>query len=161
LRLAVIFALALVTACAGEGDAVIDRMFDPCAPLVLDTSSATPAQQDGVRDAIALWSSRGVTSFADPAIADAPVIPVLFEEASPAVHGYYDDETAVIYVNSVLDADPEARAVTIAHELGHAFGLYHVERGERVSVMNPANLRVPPTEDDQHAVELLWGRCAD
>jgi Zn-dependent peptidase ImmA (M78 family) len=156
-----IFALASITACAGEGDAVIDRMFDPCAPLVLDTSTATPAQQDGVRDAIALWSSRGVTSFADPAIADAPVIPVLFEEASPAVHGYYDDETAVIYVNSVLDADPEARAVTIAHELGHAFGLYHVERDERVSVMNPANLRVPPTEDDQHAVELLWGRCAD
>jgi len=157
----VIFALALVTACASEGDGVIDRMFDPCAPLVLDTSSATPAQQDGVRDAIALWSARGVTSFADAATADAPVIPVLFEDASPAVHGYYDDETAVIYVNAVLDADPEARAITIAHELGHAFGLYHVERDDRVSVMNPANLRTPPTEDDQHAVESLWGLCGD
>jgi Zn-dependent peptidase ImmA (M78 family) len=157
----VIFALLLVPACGEGGDGVIDRMFDPCAPLVLDTSSATPAQQDGVRDAITLWSSRGVTSLRLEPTADAPVIPLVFEEASPAFHGYYDDETAVIYVNTALDADPEARAVTIAHELGHAFGLYHIERDERVSVMNPANLRTPPTEDDQHAVESLWGRCAD
>ena len=60
---------------------------------------------------------------------------------------------------------PSARAAlsadrrVIAHELGHAFGLFHVPASERISLMNPGNLTTPPTTADQAALAALWGSC--
>ena len=147
---------ALVAGC-GAGDGVIDRTFDPCDALVVDAAGATDAQRAGVEDATALWRARGAAGVTAAALDGAPVIPVRFEAADPASHGYYDDVAAVIYIN--LDLDADARAIAIAHELGHAFGLYHVSADERISVMNPHNLATAPTADDQAAIVALWGAC--
>jgi hypothetical protein len=150
LRLAVLAALA--AACAG-GDGVIDVTYDPCAPLGLD---AAGDRRGDLEDAIGLWGLAGVV--AGPV--DGATIDVLFEAANPAMHGYYDDEAGVIYVNTALDADPAARAIVIAHELGHAFGLPHVDAAERASLMNPHNLSIGPTDEDAAALVALWGSCA-
>ena len=54
-----------------------------------------------------------------------------------------------------------AQAVTIAHEIGHAFGLAHVPAGERASVMNPGNLNIEPNADDAATLALRWGACRE
>lgn len=153
--------LSLLAGCSA-GDLVIDETFDACAPLVLDAADADPDQRAGIADAVASWQARGVglQIVVDGASPGAASIPVVFQDANPTFHGYYDDELGVIYVNRALDADPAARAIAIAHELGHAFGLYHVDVDERESLMNPHNLTVAPTEEDRVEVELLWGACA-
>ena len=48
--------------------------------------------------------------------------------------------------------------MTIAHEIGHAFGLWHVKPSVRRSVMNPGNTTVTPTERDVDSVRALWGK---
>lgn len=81
-----------------------------------------------------------------------------FRVAASAFFGLYDDEMGEVIVNRRL-SDREQRAITIAHELGHAMGLEHVDRETRRSVMNPANLDVLPTEEDRAALAALWGPC--
>jgi hypothetical protein len=152
--------LVLLVACDGPDDDVIDVRFDVCEALVLDASGATAAQRGGVAEAIALWQERGVGTMSMEPLAGAATLPVVFEQANPVFRGYYDDEVGIVYVNASLDATPEARAIAIAHELGHAFGLFHVDEGERASLMNPHNLTIPPTEEDARQIERLWGRCA-
>jgi hypothetical protein len=159
LRASPLFVVVASVAGCGSGDDVIDRRFDVCDAIVLEADGATPAQRAGVDDAIALWAGLGVATLSTAPAEGAATIPIVFEAANPAFHGYYDDEAGVIYVNVELDADPDARAITIAHELGHAFGLYHVSTGERASLMNPHNLTIPPTEEDRRQIERLWGRC--
>jgi predicted Zn-dependent protease len=51
--------------------------------------------------------------------------------------------------------------VTIAHELGHTFGLWHVHPSTRRSVMNPGNTTITPTERDVDSVRALWGNSCD
>ena len=85
---------------------------------------------------------------------------VRFEAASPPFHGLYDDETGIVYVNSAIE-DLAPLSIVIAHELGHAFGLPHVEIAERDSLMNPGNLVIPPNDADRAAIEALWGRCGE
>jgi hypothetical protein len=142
---------ALVSACAG-GDGVIDVTFDPCAPLGVDAGGDRRAE---VEAAIALWGLDTVV----PGAIDGATLEVRFEAANPAMHGFYDDEAGVIYLNTTLDADPAARAIVLAHELGHAFGLTHVDAAERASLMNPHNLTIAPTAEDAAALAALWGRC--
>ena len=125
------FGLAFAIGCAG-GDSTIDRTFDPCAFSIADAP--------GVEDALALW---GVTA------SGADRIELVFEDAAPAFHGFYDDEAGVIYINQRI-TDPRARAIVIAHELGHAFGLPHIE--DVRSVMNRGNLTIEPTVDDRAAI---------
>jgi hypothetical protein len=50
-------------------------------------------------------------------------------------------------------------AIVIAHELGHVFGLAHVEAVTRISLMNPGNVTTPPTAADQLTLEAQWGTC--
>ena len=50
-------------------------------------------------------------------------------------------------------------AITIAHEIGHSFGLVHIPTDVRPSLMNPANLTVLPTAADVATLAGLWGRC--
>ena len=124
--------LAAGCADAPGGDAHLDLVFDVCAPIRLSAPGATAAQLAGVDAAAALWRD----------------------------HGVYEDEVGVVFVNTDL-TDPDARTITIAHELGHAFGLWHVAASERPSIMNPGNLQVLPTVDDQAALAARWGTCAD
>lgn len=149
--------LGFLAGCAAPADDVLDRTFDVCAPIAIDVIGADPAQRASVDDAIALWRARGATGLGAGG-AGAPRIEIRFEPAAPAHYGYYADETGVVYVNARLE-DPDARAVTIAHELGHAFGMWHVERDDRPSVMNPGNLAIAPNQADAEALLDLWGAC--
>ncbi|TMQ04915.1 MAG: matrixin family metalloprotease [Deltaproteobacteria bacterium] len=148
--------LVVLAACGG-----IDRAEyiarDPCAPLALTAATATPAELDGIAGAIALWRDRGVSAF-DAAPAEAPAIEIGFDDAAPAFHGAYDPDHARVLINRDI-ADAATLGVVIAHELGHVFGLVHVAPAARMSVMNPGNLITPPTDDDQRAMQALWGSC--
>jgi hypothetical protein len=146
-------------ACAQTpGDSVIDTTFDVCQPLVLAAPGATEEELASIDDAIALWAERGIVELTREPIPGAPTVPIHFEPAAGAFHGVYEDEQGVIYINSTLE-DPGDRAITIAHELGHALGLPHIDVAERISVMNPGNLDVEPTDADADALAAIWGPC--
>jgi hypothetical protein len=142
----------LLAACTGDRDTTIDITHDPCDGITLRASPATDDRVAGIDDAIGLWA--GFTT-AMTRVEDRPTIEVVFESSSLAVRGLYDDELGVIHINDQLAGDP--LSIVIAHELGHAFGLEHVEG--RPSVMNKGNLATPPNDDDLAALEALWGRC--
>jgi hypothetical protein len=131
--------------------------FDVCRPIRVAPIEATGAQLASLDDAIAMWRALGVTTLARGDGADA-AITLEFRAAAPAFHGFYDPATAIVYVNTDLD-DGDQRAITIAHELGHAFGLPHVPATERSSLMNPGNLTIPPDDGDRGALDALWGAC--
>jgi hypothetical protein len=162
-RLAITISFAAsASACTGGagGDQHLDIVFDVCAPIAITAPGATPDEAASIDAAVALWRTRGVTLAGfTTAPGDVPAIEIRFAEAAAAFHGVYEDEIGVIFVNAGLD-DDEARTITIAHELGHAFGLWHVASGERSSVMNPGNLTTVPNAGDGLALETLWGLCA-
>ena len=146
--------LLIAPACATPEDLTADRVFDPCAPLAIAVAADADAdQRAGITDALALWEA--VLDLRATDDADAQIA-IRFEPAAPLFHGVYLDEIGEIVINTDLP-DSYARAVTIAHELGHAFGLLHVE--DRPSVMASGNLDVAPTPDDASAVASLWPSC--
>ncbi len=144
-----LFVLVVVTACGGTADTTIDITHDPCAGVTL-AGGSTAIQQSGIAGAIALWTDSGMT------LGNGAEIPVLFEPASQAFRGVYDDERGIIHINDAIE-ELDPLSIVIAHELGHAFGLPHVT--DRVSLMNPSNVTQPPTDEDRLAVEALWGAC--
>jgi hypothetical protein len=144
------FIVVFLVAC-GTGDTTIDITHDPCAGVALDGGTTT-AQRAGLDGALRLWRDLGVAV----AGSEPSTIEVVFEPASAAFRGVYDDERSVIHINDGIE-EPGPLEIVIAHELGHAFGLPHVT--DRPSLMNPANLTQPPTDLDREAVEALWGRC--
>lgn len=151
-----------VSALAGCADepAGVARVFDPCAPIGVVAPGASAAQQASVDRALALWTSAGV---AGPVRVDDgadAAISIAFRSAAPSIYGFYDDASATVYVNSGLDDDAQ-RAITIAHELGHAMGLGHVDVAARVSVMNAGNLTIAPAAGDVDALAAIWGACGD
>ena len=145
--------MIVLAACGGASQSEIARTYDPCAPITLDTAGATAEQASGVAGGVALWRAAGVTGF-DASAGEA--IGVRFQTAAPAFHGFYDDTAGVVYVNTDV-SDPGELAIVVAHELGHAFGLVHVQ--DRTSLMNPGNLTTPPTDGDRAALATLWGAC--
>lgn len=141
---------------AGSGAALT---FDPCAPVALMMQApATPEQQAGLAAAAALWNGAAGTHLTLDGPAPMPAIPVLFQAAASPDHGLYDGDRGMIFANDDLSG-PQL-AVTLAHEIGHAFGLLHVDASDRVSVMNPGNLSTAPTAGDAAQVATLWGACA-
>ena len=136
-------ALFVVACSGGGGDSTIDRTYDPCALTI----AVDETGRQGVDDALALWG------FAE---SEGPALPVTFEPAATSFRGLYDDERGIVIINAAI-TDPATRAIVIAHEMGHAFGLAH--RSDRASVMKPGNLSIAPTDDDRAEVNALWGPC--
>ena len=163
-----ILSLALVGGCAGgPQDTTLDIVSDVCEPTaVIASSDLSQPQLASIDDALAMWAHIGFDRFrlavgedADDVL-EGQHIEVVYDDAAEVFHGLYDDEHGVVYINRAL-SDDHQRAVTIAHELGHAFGLLHVASGARISVMNPANLVVEPNDGDAAELVALWGACAD
>lgn len=151
----------LLSSCGPDtGDATIDITYDPCLSRP-DVSLATPQEAEATQRALAMW--RGVLptdTFREPVHdveSSVQWIAIQFESAAPMFHGVYDDERGILFINR--NQTPEALAVTIAHELGHAYGLPHVSKSTRVSVMNPGNTAIQPNHDDASMLRELWGGC--
>jgi hypothetical protein len=137
--------------------------FDPCTPLaLLPDAMASAVQQAGVVAGAALWNASAgselvmaTTSAADGGV--APVLPIHFQVAAAPFHGLYDAPNGQVFIND--DLVGENLAITIAHEVGHSFGLVHIPPDVRPSLMNPGNLSVLPTPQDVATLAGLWGRC--
>lgn len=160
-----ILSLALIGGCAGGSrDTTLDIVSDVCEPTaVIAPADASDEQLASIDGAIAMWGALGFNRVerADGALlTGGQHIEVVFDDAAPFFHGLYDDEHGVVYINRSL-TDDHQRTVTVAHELGHAFGLLHVDRSARVSVMNPDNLVVEPNDGDAAELVALWGACGE
>ena len=157
--------LAALAACSGSARSEYVAR-DPCSALAITTGATTAAEHDGVAGALALWRARGVSAFDAPeATDDAPdgstdaaAIEIRFDDAAETFHGVFDPAADRVVINRAI-TDPATLAIVIAHELGHVFGLAHVAPAARLSLMNPGNLIMPPTDADQRALEALWGTC--
>lgn len=153
--------LFLTLAACGESDQTIDITFDPCESVTLRAVDATDAQLESIEVAAGMWNQWGtrlrVAGPADDAAEQAAwEIPVGFQDASPIFFGVYRDELGDVVINSSLD-DTNERAIAIAHELGHAFALPHVD--DRDSVMNQGNLERPPDGADAEDLSATWPDC--
>ena len=152
--------LFLAVGCGDGGASQSDDqvLFDACAPLPLVADAeVTEAQAAGIRAAIALWNERAGTRLTLAVERSEPGLPIHFQAAAPPFHGLYDAPTGQVFINT--DLAGEALAITIAHEVGHAFGLSHVPAGQYTSVMNPNNLVVEPTAEDKDTLAMRWGVC--
>jgi hypothetical protein len=152
--------LIAAPACDGGGGAQAgdDVAFDACAPvaLVLD-AGLTATQSAGITAAIALWNERAGTRLMLADDRGTSRLPVHFQTAAPNFHGLYDGPSGQVFINNDLSGPP--LAITIAHEIGHAFALVHVSSDQRSSVMNPNNLVVEPTAQDIDTLAVRWGAC--
>jgi len=160
LSLSLSLATSLLAGCTDESGGVPGLTFDACAPLDIGVSPAlTTEQMQGVTDALAMWNQAAGTALATPtATSSTPLIPLTFQVAAPPFHGLYDDRAGRIFVNQDLtDVDP--LRITVAHEIGHAFGLPHVSASVRLSLMNSGNTTIGVTPGDVSALAALWGRC--
>jgi hypothetical protein len=150
---------ALALGCGG-GDAFSGDwiMFDACAPLaILPDATVTAEQSNGILAGMALWNDRAGTRLTLAPGGGPPGVPLHFQSAAPNFHGLYDAPRGEVFINDDLSGAP--LAITIAHEIGHVFGLTHVPPDERTSVMNPNNLVVEPTPEDVDTLANRWGVC--
>lgn len=133
-------------------------VFSPCAPVhLVPRGDTTSPERASIIAAIALWQRVGVRALSLGASTDSleDAVPMQFKDASPLMHGVYEPSSGLVSINRVLTGTE--REVTVAHELGHALGLPHVDRATRSSVMNPSNLTILPSPDDVGELQRRWG----
>lgn len=148
---------AVAVGCSqGDADHRLDIVFDPCSGVVISAPGATEDELASIDAALASWGDVAAVRLSRTPQPGWAEITIHFEEAAEAMRGVYDDERGVVYVNRRL-TKPHARSITVAHELGHAFGLWHVEG--RASVMNPGNLKYAPNAEDARSIGDLWPAC--
>jgi hypothetical protein len=164
-----LLSLSHLVGCADESAGGPGRTFDACTPLDIGVAPALTAEQmQGVTDALAMWNQAAGTALAPVtmvAVASStevatstPMVPLAFQVAAAPFHGLYDDGAGRIYVNEDL-TDVGPLRITIAHEIGHAFGLPHVSASLRRSLMNSGNTTIGITPEDVAALAAIWGRC--
>jgi hypothetical protein len=159
---AIVVAVASAIGCAQDPSASGPAVtFDPCTPVTLvPDATATATQLQGVAAGAALWNASAgsdlLTASSGPG-ATGPTLPIHFQVAAAPFHGLYDAGPGQVYIND--DLTGEELEITIAHEVGHSFGLVHIPSDVRASLMNPANLTVLPTAADVTTLAGLWGRC--
>ena len=158
LRRFVLAALSLGACATNNETAAIT--FDPCSPLAVAVAPTIgEAERAGVDAAIAAWDARIPTQMVVQSGADSnPRLVVRFMTGS-ALRAVYWDDSGQIAISSDKLA-PEEYPIAIAHEMGHAFGLPHIEPNERASVMNVGNVVLGPTEEDAADVAAIWPSCA-
>jgi hypothetical protein len=151
--------VALLPALSCSGDVQrFELLFDPCVPLSLEPEpEATDAQLAIIEDALALWDDVFPHAATLDEVPGARRLPVLFRD-DIWYYGRFHDGRGHLEVATWLE-DPEVMAIVLAHELGHAFNLYHVDSSDRDSVMNRGNLDVAPTREDGDELVGLWGDC--
>jgi hypothetical protein len=139
----------------------MEIVYDPCRGLnARPAADASDAERAGIAGAVALWNALAFVTLGEGAATPPALdVPVSFQVASDPIHGLYDDKTGEVLINERLVGDSQALATTIAHELGHAMGLYHVAPSLRASVMNPGNLTVSPTDGDLAELKSTWSDC--
>lgn len=160
LRFATTILLTLeLTGCAGAAsDSTLDTTFDPCAGLVVSGANATDEELASIDEALTLWLSAGGFALSRDSSLTWPSVEVRFEAAPHAQLGVYDDERGIIFINRGISNSHE-RAITIAHELGHSFGLWHVSGV--ASLMNEHNTSTGPTALDVEHVYGAWSSCSN
>lgn len=142
---------------SSSNDDVIDIVYDPCGAIELRAAPDTLAEElVAIDEAIAFWEDVANVRISRVPALDDQVIDVRFEDAALLFRGLYDDEMGDVIVNRQL-SNPKDRAVTVAHELGHALGLPHID--SRDSVMNSGNLHILPLAADVDELGTLWGPC--
>lgn len=137
----------------------MDVTYDPCDTEVAPDGAATDDEIASLDAALELWNQGGSFRLIRSASHDEqrPPLVVHFRGSLGAFRGFYNDELGEIAINRRLKSD--RRTITIAHELGHAFGLWHVDSSTQRSVMNPGNTAIEPTLQDIEDVRELWGSC--
>lgn len=136
----------------------MDVLYDPCAGVVVAVDSDDPAQLEAVDAAVALWNDFRPLRLTREEVSDFPRLRISFEGAAAAFRGVYDDERGVVVVNRDLP-NAHVRTITVAHELGHAFGLWHTASGDGASVMKADNVDVAPTPGDVARLQSIWQSC--
>ncbi len=160
--LALLAAAGSAVACApGEASGGPAVTFDPCAPVTLTPdATASAVELGGIAAAAALWNQDAGSALAmvAPAGTDGgPSLPIHFQNAAAPIHGLYDAPDGQVFIND--DLSGAELSITIAHEIGHSFGLVHIPPDVRPSLMNPGNLTVSITPADVTTLAGLWGRC--
>jgi hypothetical protein len=107
--------------------------------MVAPAADASAEERAGVEAAVELWDMVGGPAISREAghhpVAALQTLPIGFERAAPSFFGLYRPAHADILINRAL-SDTTARAITIAHEMGHAFGLAIPPGAEDVRLIN-------------------------
>jgi hypothetical protein len=166
IALALLAGAAAVVGCAqNEAPSGPAVTFNPCASVTLAPDpTASSTELGGIAAAAALWnqSAGSALAMATPGSAAAapaptPTLPIHFQTAAAPIHGLYDAPDGQVFINN--DLSGSELSITIAHEVGHSFGLVHIPPDVRPSLMNPGNLTVSITPEDIATLAGLWGRC--
>lgn len=143
--------------CVGPSDQTIDIVYDPCTGIdIRAAADTTPNELVAIDAAIEYWQAVSNVDISRAYPGSEQKLPIRFENASLVFRGVYQDEVGDVIINRRL-RDPNDLAITVAHELGHALGLPHID--DRDSVMNGGNLEFPPLPNDVDALGAVWGRC--